>query len=146
MLPGVREPEGPFGENTGAYFSNDSPVIEVTAVTHRRQPIYPGLTPWAADVDMLLWLAAGTLSLVALAAAGWRVETVWECELKDAEALQGLEPRVAQFIETQLVQGDRYRGSYPRDDALAHFARIWQYRNGNWQIVFDEIVPRRVKR
>lgn len=34
----------------------------------------------------------------------------------------------------------------PRDDALAHFARIWQYRNGNWQIVFDEIVPRRVKR
>lgn len=60
VLPGVRQREGPFGENTGAYFSNDSPVIEVTAVTHRRSPIYPGLTPWAADVDMLLWLAAGT--------------------------------------------------------------------------------------
>lgn len=60
VLPGVRRREGPFGENTGAYFSNDSPVIEVSAVTHRRQPIYPGLTPWSADVDMLLWLAAGT--------------------------------------------------------------------------------------
>lgn len=60
VLPGVRRHEGPFGENTGAYFSADSPVIEVSAVTHRREPIYPGLTPWGADVDMLLWLAAGT--------------------------------------------------------------------------------------
>lgn len=60
VLPGVRQHEGPFGENTGAYFSADSAVIEVTAVTHRREPIYPGLTPWANDVDMLLWLAAGT--------------------------------------------------------------------------------------
>lgn len=60
VLPKVRQREGPFGENTGAYFGNDSPVIEVTAVTHRREPIYPGLTPWSADVDMLLWLAAGT--------------------------------------------------------------------------------------
>ena len=24
----------------------------------------------------------------ALAAAGWRVETIWECELKDAAALE----------------------------------------------------------
>lgn len=60
VLPGVREVEGPFGENTGAYFSNSSPVIEVSAVTHRHDAIYPGLTPWGADVDMLLWLAAGT--------------------------------------------------------------------------------------
>jgi 2,5-furandicarboxylate decarboxylase 1 len=60
VLPGVRRHEGPFGENTGAYFSADSPVIEVSAVTHRREPIYPGLTPWGTDVDMLLWLAAGT--------------------------------------------------------------------------------------
>jgi 2,5-furandicarboxylate decarboxylase 1 len=57
--PGVREAEGPFGESTGAYFTYDSPVIEVSAVTHRREPIYPGLCPWSADLDMLLWLAAG---------------------------------------------------------------------------------------
>jgi 2,5-furandicarboxylate decarboxylase 1 len=60
VLPGVREAEGPFGENTGYYFSNISPVVEVTAVTHRRDFIYPALCPWTADVDSLLSLAAGT--------------------------------------------------------------------------------------
>ena len=60
VLPGVRETEGPFGENTGYYFSNISPVVEVTAVTHRRDFIYPALCPWTADVDSLLSLAAGT--------------------------------------------------------------------------------------
>jgi 2,5-furandicarboxylate decarboxylase 1 len=60
VLPGVREAEGPFGENTGYYFSNVSPVVEVTAVTHRRDFIYPALCPWTADVDSLLSLAAGT--------------------------------------------------------------------------------------
>jgi 2,5-furandicarboxylate decarboxylase 1 len=68
VLPGVRQREGPFGENTGAYFSADSPVIEVSAVTHRRSPIYPGLVPWSADVDRLLWLAAGTEMLFQLRA------------------------------------------------------------------------------
>ncbi len=60
VLPGVREIEGPFGENTGYYFSNLSPVVEVTAITHRRDFIYPALCPWTADVDSLLSLAAGT--------------------------------------------------------------------------------------
>lgn len=59
VLPGVREPEGPFGENTGYYFSAVSPVVEVTAVTHRRDFIYPGLCPWTDDVDTLLALAGG---------------------------------------------------------------------------------------
>lgn len=59
VLAGVREMEGPFGENTGYYFSNVSPVMEVTAITHRRDFIFPGLCPWTADVDMLLSLAAG---------------------------------------------------------------------------------------
>lgn len=59
VLPGVRETEGPFGENTGYYFSNVSPVVEVTAVTHRRDFIYPALCPWTGDVDTLLALAAG---------------------------------------------------------------------------------------
>jgi 2,5-furandicarboxylate decarboxylase 1 len=59
VLPGVREPEGPFGENTGAYFTNDSPVIEVSAVTHRRDFIFPALVPLTGDVDTLLALAGG---------------------------------------------------------------------------------------
>jgi len=59
ILPGVREPEGPFGENTGAYFTNLSPVIEVSAVTHRKDFIFPALVPWTSDVDTLLTLAGG---------------------------------------------------------------------------------------
>jgi 2,5-furandicarboxylate decarboxylase 1 len=59
VLPGLREPEGPFGENTGAYFTNQSPVIEVSAVSHRRDFIFPALMPWTADVDTLLALAGG---------------------------------------------------------------------------------------
>jgi 2,5-furandicarboxylate decarboxylase 1 len=59
VLPGVREPEGPFGENTGYYFSNTSPVVEIDAVTHREDFIFPALVPWTADVDTLLSLAGG---------------------------------------------------------------------------------------
>lgn len=60
VLPEVREQEGPFGENTGYYFSNVSPVVEVTAVTHRKEFIYAALCPWTVDVDNLLSLASGT--------------------------------------------------------------------------------------
>lgn len=60
MIPHTREQEGPFGENTGYYFSNKSPVVEVSAITHRSDFIYPGLCPWTLDVDNLLSLAAGT--------------------------------------------------------------------------------------
>jgi WD40 repeat protein len=35
------------------------------------------------------------------------------------EAMAGMEPRVSKFIEDNLIQGDRYRSSYPRDEAIA---------------------------
>ena len=40
--PGVREPEGPFGEFTGYSKGAEgpAPVFEVTAITRRREPIY----------------------------------------------------------------------------------------------------------
>jgi 2,5-furandicarboxylate decarboxylase 1 len=41
FLPGVREPEGPFGEFPQYYGSRDlRPVIQVERVTHRRDPIF----------------------------------------------------------------------------------------------------------
>jgi UbiD family decarboxylase len=41
ILPNVREVEGPFGEVSGYYTpANPKPVIEVSAITHRRNPIY----------------------------------------------------------------------------------------------------------
>lgn len=46
LLPNIRELEGPFGEYPGYYNpAIPKPVIEVTAITHRRNPIYlAGLT------------------------------------------------------------------------------------------------------
>ena len=41
VLPNVREEEGPFGEVSGYYTpANPKPIIEVSAITHRRNPIY----------------------------------------------------------------------------------------------------------
>jgi 2,5-furandicarboxylate decarboxylase 1 len=41
VIPGERAPEGPFGEFTGYYGPEElNPVMEVTAITHRRDPIF----------------------------------------------------------------------------------------------------------
>ncbi|SFR07794.1 UbiD family decarboxylase [Desulfoscipio geothermicus] len=46
LLPGVREVEGPFGEYPKYYGpASPRPVVEVMAVTHRRQPIYHTIIP-----------------------------------------------------------------------------------------------------
>ncbi|MBM3779832.1 MAG: 4-hydroxybenzoate decarboxylase, partial [Acidimicrobiia bacterium] len=40
--PGVRHPEGPFGDHYGYYsLRHDYPVFQVRAMTHRRDAIYP---------------------------------------------------------------------------------------------------------
>jgi len=40
--PEERRPEGPFGDHTGYYTPvDDYPVMHITAITHRRKPIYP---------------------------------------------------------------------------------------------------------
>ncbi len=40
--PGERRPEGPFGDHTGYYTLEEPyPVFHVTAMTHRRNPVYP---------------------------------------------------------------------------------------------------------
>lgn len=56
ILPGVREAEGPFGESTGYYFSNSSPVMQVVAITHRERFIFQGLCPWGSEVDTFVYL------------------------------------------------------------------------------------------
>jgi len=40
--PGERRMEGPFGDHTGFYTLEDEyPVFRITAITHRRSPVYP---------------------------------------------------------------------------------------------------------
>ena len=42
VIPGELRPEGPFGDHTGYYsMADDYPVFHITAITHRREPIYP---------------------------------------------------------------------------------------------------------
>ena len=42
VIPGDERPEGPFGDHTGYYSAAEPyPVFHVTAITHRRDPIYP---------------------------------------------------------------------------------------------------------
>ena len=42
VVPGDEAVEGPFGDHTGYYSMADTyPVFHVTAITHRRDPIYP---------------------------------------------------------------------------------------------------------
>lgn len=53
ILPKVREMEGPFGETSGYYFSDDSHVIEVTAITSRKDPIIQALHPTVHEVTLL---------------------------------------------------------------------------------------------
>ena len=53
ILPNVREAEGPFGEFPKYYSAQEArEVIEVTAVTHRKNPIYHTIVP--AEMEHLL--------------------------------------------------------------------------------------------
>lgn len=53
VLPNVRELEGPFGETSGYYFSDESHVIEVTAITHRKNAVLQALHPTTQEVQLL---------------------------------------------------------------------------------------------
>ena len=42
VQPGETQPEGPFGDHTGFYTPvEDYPVFHLTAITHRKEPVYP---------------------------------------------------------------------------------------------------------
>ncbi len=62
VLPEVREKEGPFGESSGYYLTYNNPVIEVTAITRRRNPICLALMPWTFDEEMLIEVAFGYIA------------------------------------------------------------------------------------
>ncbi|MDO9534904.1 MAG: UbiD family decarboxylase [Bacillota bacterium] len=59
LLPGVREDEGPFGESSGYYFKAVSPIMEVQAVTYRKEPILSVIPPWGIETDIILSVFSG---------------------------------------------------------------------------------------
>ena len=68
VVPGELRPEGPFGDHTGYYTpAEDYPVFHVTAITHRREPIYPTIIVGRPPTeDYFMGSAAARLLLPAL--------------------------------------------------------------------------------
>jgi 4-hydroxy-3-polyprenylbenzoate decarboxylase len=68
VIPGELRPEGPFGDHTGYYsLAEDYPVFHVTAITHRRNPIYPAtIVGRPPTEDYFMGKAAERLMLPAL--------------------------------------------------------------------------------
>ncbi|SPD74491.1 conserved hypothetical protein [uncultured Desulfobacterium sp.] len=54
IIPGLKETEGPFGESNGYYVTAQNPVIEIAAITHRKNPIYPVFIPWDREDGTIL--------------------------------------------------------------------------------------------
>jgi 2,5-furandicarboxylate decarboxylase 1 len=54
ILPHLREKDGPFGETSGYYVPYESPVIEIDAVTHRKDPYFQALHPWTHEAFVLM--------------------------------------------------------------------------------------------
>jgi UbiD family decarboxylase len=108
VLPNVRDVEGPFGEVSGYYTpSNAKPIIEVSAITHRKNPIYQAaLTGMPTTENHVLkqlpleatfyWMlkkefpgvkavhfpAAGTVGMICVIA----MKQVYECEARNVIA------------------------------------------------------------
>jgi 2,5-furandicarboxylate decarboxylase 1 len=57
VYPDRCEPEGPFGESSGYYFTFESPTGEVQAITHRQAPLYHALAPFSREVSELVGLS-----------------------------------------------------------------------------------------
>jgi UbiD family decarboxylase len=70
ILPGIRRPEGPFGEFMGYYVPvGDNHVFEVSAVTARRDAIFHSITCGSPEDLRLLEVAVATRTYQALLAA-----------------------------------------------------------------------------
>lgn len=54
MILNKRDTEGPFGESTGYYFTYKNPVVKITAITHRKNPVYQSLIPWGDEEGVLM--------------------------------------------------------------------------------------------
>jgi 2,5-furandicarboxylate decarboxylase 1 len=50
------EKEGPFGEESGYYITAISPVVKITAITHRTRPVYHALVPASGEGRALISL------------------------------------------------------------------------------------------
>lgn len=127
VLPKAREPEGPFGETAGDYFSDQSHVIEVTTTTHRKDPLLQALHPTSeevalrcppadeADILQMLHEKGFALTDLALSGASGRTHIVRSLNRRrDADARQLLHFLLAGGPVSQARGCRRRRRQRPR--------------------------------
>jgi 2,5-furandicarboxylate decarboxylase 1 len=77
VLPGVAEPEGPFGDFMQFYIPvMDNRVFRITAITHRNDPIYQAMHAGVAEDTTLLAISREAQLFEAIAASGTDVREV----------------------------------------------------------------------
>lgn len=54
VQPGARVKDGPFGESTGYYLTTQSPLVKVTAICHKKNPLYLALVPFCEENTLLM--------------------------------------------------------------------------------------------
>ena len=69
VKPGVRVQEGPFGESWGTYQQGRNPVARITAIMHRRKPIYQALLSYSGEDTTLLSMSLEAVLTDSLRAA-----------------------------------------------------------------------------
>jgi len=57
IKPGVRVREGPFGESWGTYQEGSNPVAKISAIMHRKKPVYQALLSYSGEETTLLGLS-----------------------------------------------------------------------------------------
>ena len=103
---GVLAPEGPFGDHTGYYTPTEPfPLLHVTCITHRRDPIYPSIVvgvPPSEDV----WLGKAT-ERIFLPAVQMTVPEIVDYDLPFAGRLPQLLHRLdPQALSRPCQEGD----------------------------------------
>ena len=116
LLPKVTEPEGPFGEYTGYYGAGSiaprlSQVIEFTALTHRRRPIYQALTSGPTLGHESSYLSCLAKEAVVLQAA-----------MAVSPAVEAVNIMLSRYIGVIQVNGKRRKGDVSQIIAAAFSA------------------------
>lgn len=61
VLPHVREMNGPFGESSGYYMAFEAPILQITAITRRQNPVYHVIEPWSGEVENIFFAAQASI-------------------------------------------------------------------------------------
>lgn len=135
IIPGRREKEGPFGEATGHYFEEESPVIEIHTVTHRRDFILPVIQVWGSETDVLIALGGSAENIRLLKGMAPAVKDVnfmpGTCSFHAVVSVQGANPAEVRRVMALILNMDpRIKQIIVVDDDV----NIYDMREVQWAL------------